>query len=73
MSPFIILAAAIAVQTPSVTPGQQPWDYPHYDDRARERMQERLQESPQDKARREYQERWPNNFHHCRLPACSTK
>lgn len=65
----IILAATI-LSTPTPVPNnQQPWAYPYYDSRARERVGP---ETPQERARREWQERWPQ-MQHCRLPACSTK
>lgn len=65
----IILAASLLAQ-PSPTPAnQQPWNYQYDDARARERTGP---ESPQERARREYQQRHPE-MRHCRLPACSTR
>jgi hypothetical protein len=48
---------------------QLPRNFDHYDGKV---QSQGGYETPQDRARREYQERWPQQ-RHCRLPACSTR
>lgn len=62
---YLLLAAALVTTTPA-TPTRQQGSYFYDDARARP------QESPQERARREWQQRWPD-MQHCRLPACSTR
>jgi hypothetical protein len=71
MNVGILLAAAICYHQPcgpSYT--QEPRSFQYYDDKAQ--LRGSLPEDTQTRARREWQERWPQ-MHHCRLPACSTR
>lgn len=68
MLEIIVVAAVLCADPPcrEVRGGQTGRPYLYYDDATRR------EESAQDKARREWQERWPQ-MQHCRLPACSTR
>jgi hypothetical protein len=68
--PTVILIAASCAQPPCIEHltrgGQTGRPYLYYDDATRR------EESAVERARREWQERWPA-MEHCRLPACSTR
>ena len=68
MFKIIILTSTLLLPVAETPPPNPPYDY--YDARARQRLQ--FEESAQERARREWQERWPA-MKHCRLPACSTR